>query len=1846
MRRFSSVILITLILLMFMSIRNLQPVYAEGVDYDGLIALGQNHTIALTKTGEIFAWGRNNYFQLGDGTDVSSSTPINITSRFNLNIGEVIIDVEAGGFHSAAITSEGRIFTWGANEDAGQLGDDTYINSDTPIDITTNFDLNLGEKIIEVDLGLYFSAAITSEGRVFTWGDNGNGQLGNNTITLSKIPIEITSNFELSLGETIVDVDLGYSHALAISSEHKVFSFGGNDYGQLGEGTTTNRFTPTDITSYFILNLGEVLSGVEAGYRHSIAFTSEGRVFTWGENSSFQLGDGTDVNKSIPTDITSGFNLADGEKIISANASSDYSGAVSSGGRVFMWGSNEYDKLATGDYSNDTPTDITDKFVLAYGEIVTFIDLGFACSSVITSTGDLYLWGDNSRGQIGDGTFEGKDSPTLISLNLAAPDTTAPTFDTIFDRTIEAGIYTDIDWSTYIVNAIDESGGILEKIEVEDNVLYDTLGIYTVTVKVVDESDNEEEKTFNVTVVDTTAPVITLNGDSTVYVEFEGTYTEDGATFSDNYDASGSAIVGGDIVDSSTLGEYIVTYNITDSNGNIAVEVKRTVIVQNTTVLTLEAIDDQTIEAGDYTDIDWSFLAKDETIIKITTGYFHTAAITSKGRIFTWGWNDFGQLGDGTTTSRYTPTEITINFNLNAEETVIEIISGYYHTVAITSEGRVFTWGYNAYGQLGDGTTTSRYTPTEITSNFNLNAGETVIAITVGMFHTATITSEGRVFTWGSNGHGQLGDGTITNRNTPTEITSNFYLDAGETVMEITAGDYHTAAITSKGRVFTWGYNPNGQLGDETTTERYIPTEITSNFNLNAGEIVIEITAGYGHTAAITSEGRVFTWGNNIYGQLGDGTTTSRYTLTEITNNFNLNIGETVIELTAGMFHTATITSEGRIFTWGYNEYGQLGDGTTTNRYAPTEITSNFSFNAGETVIENTAGQYHTAAITSQGRIFTWGYNHNGQLGDGTINDKYTPTEITSNFTFDETLTKVEVEDNVDYDTPGIYTVTVKLVDESLNETSQTFNVIVEDTTAPTFSVEIGYLELGDPIAEELRQYIYDIYDNFDENPHVDINETYINHYILGEYIAIITVTDLAGNATIKTMVVHIIDTTAPTFDGIADQTIETGDYIDIDWSILAKDETIIQISAGYAHTAAITSEGRIFTWGFNRSGQLGDGTATDRYTPIEITSYFDLNAGETIIEISAGEHHTAAITSEGRVFTWGNNCNKQLGDGTTTDRYTPTEITSYFNLNAGETIIGIAAGIFNTAAITSEGRVFTWGYNGHGQLGDGTTISRDTPAEITSNFNLNTGETIIEITAGQYHTAAITSEGRIFTWGSNGYGQLGDGTIINRETPTEITSNFNLNESETVIEITAGNYHTAIITSEGRAFTWGRNENGQLGDGTSNTDAHPMPTEITSNFILNAEEIVLTITAEYYHTAAITSQGRVFTWGYNISGQLGDGTTTDRYTPTEITSNFNLNAGETVIAITAGRDHTAAITSQGRILTWGGNFYGPLGDGTTTTRYIPADITSNITLDEITYDNSDGYLTTIEAIDNVDYDTPGIYTVTVKLVDESLNETSQIFNVTVVDTTAPTFDTIEDQVIEKGLSNIDWTTVIINETDNSDGVLTKIEVEDNVDHNTLGTYTVTVKLVDESLNEISQTFNVTVQDTIPPQVQLNPSLDSIELGSNYNDYGVTAIDVTNTEVTIEGTVDTNTPGVYILTYLVIDTSGNETRIVRHVTVYEETVDVEFVLESANTTIFKGEEYTDGGCKVYLDGNEQDCIIKESNLDTNTQGIYTITYSYIYREKEYTFNRYVFVVDDGVPLTLYYLYKEEEGIEL
>ena len=332
---------------------------------------------------------------------------------------------------------------------------------------------------------------------------------------------------------------------------------------------------------------------------------------------------------------------------------------------------------------------------------------------------------------------------------------------------------------------------------------------------------------------------------------------------------------------------------------------------------------------------------------------------------------------------------------------------------------------------------------------------------------------------------------------------------------------------------------------------------------------------------------------------------------------------------------------------------------------------------------------------------------------------------------------------------------------------------------------------------------------------------------------------------------------------------------------------------------------GMVYTWGGNDKGQLGDGSLVSRSSPA-ITS----GGGTNWKQVSAGNRHTAAIKTDGTLWTCGYNRAGRLGDGTISDRYSPGT-----TAGGGTNWKQVDCGFDHTAAIKTDGTLWTCGYNFYGPLGDGTTTQRSSPGTTAGG-----GTNWKQVACGKNYTAAVKTDGTLWTWGYNNSGALGDGTLTSRRSPGT-TAGGGTNWKQ----VACGDYYTtAAIKTDGTLWTWGYNGAGGLGDGTTTSRLSPVT---TAGGGTNWKQV----DCGSGHIAAVKTDGTLWCCGYNLRGDLGDGTATNKSSPVT-----TAGGGTNWKLVVCGYDHTAAIKTDGTLWTWGWNLRGQLGNGNASNTSSP----------------------------------------------------------------------------------------------------------------------------------------------------------------------------------------------------------------------------------------------------------------------------------------------------------------------
>ncbi|MGQ0829238.1 MAG: RCC1 domain-containing protein [Bacteroidota bacterium] len=347
----------------------------------------------------------------------------------------------------------------------------------------------------------------------------------------------------------------------------------------------------------------------------------------------------------------------------------------------------------------------------------------------------------------------------------------------------------------------------------------------------------------------------------------------------------------------------------------------------------------------------------------VAGGNLFSTFLCTNGTVHSTGFNAFGQLGDGTNVDKSTPVAVSSISN------IIAISSGAEHTLALQSNGEVWAWGYNAFGQLGDGNNGNSNLPVKVSNGSGNLTG--IVAVSAGDDHSLALDNLGRVWSWGRNANGQLGDGTSSDNNFAVLISTL------TNVAAITAGDATSMALRCDGTVWLWGSNEYGQLGDGTTIDKFIPTQEANGFtNIKA------IAFGGLHSLILNNTGTVYTCGNNFSGQLGNSLVTS------LIFSQAVNVPTNIVAIAGGFYHSLAIDNTGVVKAWGSNNYGQLGNNSLVSTNTAVTVTGLTG------IVSISAGQDHSLALKNDGTAWAWGRNDYGQLGDATTILRKTPVQV------------------------------------------------------------------------------------------------------------------------------------------------------------------------------------------------------------------------------------------------------------------------------------------------------------------------------------------------------------------------------------------------------------------------------------------------------------------------------------------------------------------------------------------------------------------------------------------------------------------------------------------------------------------------------------------------------------------------------------------------------------------------------------------------------------------------------------------------------------------------------------
>lgn len=904
---------------------------------------------------------------------------------------------------------------------------------------------------------------------------------------------------------------------------------------------------------------------------------------------------------------------------------------------------------------------------------------------------------------------------------------------------------------------------------------------------------------------------------------------------------------------------------------------------------------------------------------QVMGGTWFAAAVKNDGTLWTWGRNNFGQLGQGDLISRSSPVQVGSLTNWATASI------GYLAIAGIKQDGTLWTWGYNLRGQLGHNDTVHRSSPTQVGA---LTNWKTVDASFENMI---ALKTDNTLWTWGDNYFGQLGVGDHLYRSSPVQIGMFTAWDS------IYATQWSTFAISDNGELFACGYNDYGSLGfgDSLTggaggrsyltqigslTSWYgAGTRSTSNGGYPAASFIQQdltysggpvTTSGVitlGGVLNISNGGTSAATPNEAFNNLAPLQYTSRYASNMWTCGYNffgqlgldvsreqdrsspILVGNTPgwKQASASFSSTAAVKYDGTLWAWGRNNNGQLGLGDLISRSSPVQIGALTNW------AQIAVGQYNTAAIKTDGTLWTWGLNNFGQLGDAYASNRSSPVQVGAWTTWKQ----VAVHNHM-------------------------VAAIKTDGTLWTWGKNGGELGLGDTIHRS--------------------SPTQVGSLTNWKQVSC----GISHMAAIKT------DGTLWTWGSNFEGQLGTNNTTSLSSPVQIGSLTNwAYVSASTNTTAAVKTDGTLWIWGANYQGQLGLNLADT----VKVSSPVQIGSLTNWKTVTCGDECTMAIRMDGTAWSWGDNAHGQLGLGDTINRFIPVQMPqpqpNYNNVETSSDWINLSvdagdhfaifsetynpasnAGDFLTTDGTNTSWVplnvdptlsaWVWGNNLNFSLGLRVQIMQN---NASSPMLLRSATSWTELACGYYHGVGVKSDGTLWTWGYNQYGQIGvgDSGLPQKSYPVQV------NPATNWAQASAGYYSTYAIKQDGTLWTWGQNNLGQLGDGT--TVDKSIPVQIGS--LTNWKQIV----AGGQNVAAIKTDGTLWTWGYNNGGSLGDGTTTSKSSPVQIGSLTNWRA----VACAQSSSYMLAIKNDGTLWAWGTNAAGQLGDGTTTSTSSPIQIGS-----------------------------------------------------------------------------------------------------------------------------------------------------------------------------------------------------------------------------------------------------------------------------------------------------------------
>ncbi len=1309
------------------------------------------------------------------------------------------------------------------------------------------------------------------------WGANGGGQLGNGKTEASNLPIEPSNASETR------SVVAGKAFGLAQLASGEVTAWGNNEFGQLGNGGTESSQVPTPVClvaehrckAENRLGYPTEVKAIAAGEAFALALRTDGSVVTWGENSAGQLGDGNESQSDLPVSVKLP------ERAVAIAAAGKHSVAVLEGGEVWTWGANGSGQLGNGNTKgSDVPVPVclmAQEGVCPVADRLTgavTVAAGESFSLALLKDGTVRSWGAGAFGQLGNDSNSSSDVPVAVCEKperSCGPETQR----------------------RYLKEVTSIASGATHGIALLANGEVRAWG-----ANILGQLGDGNESTSEV-------PVEVKAGSG------GGALKEVSAIAAGGSDSSA-------LMRNGTIKDWGGNREGQLGDGNAPPPESCLGAPCNMTPVEVGAGLGGATALADGGEFSLAAGALPPTVSNVqpNTGPESggTEVTISGSHLIGVAIVKFGPFTASAIIGE-SPNSLTVLSPPGAGSQNVTVTTAAGTSPTVPGDEFVYrpgrgaeAWGGDTSGQLGNGTQTSTTRPVTVSEVSNVRS------LAAGYNHSLALLEDGEVVAWGKDTEGQLGNGAMeTDRTTRVPVCAAE--EPGCTnhlrgVSALAAGEAHSLALTSSGEVLAWGQDTRGQLGDGNLENSDVPVHVTLN------EPAVAIAAGEHFSVALTRNHTVEAWGQNNYGQLGDGEEGGEKDLPQLVK---LPAREPVVAIAAGGNKAFALLQSGRVMSWGESAYGALGDGVSGNKDIPVFVCtvaespcSTAHQLSGVTQVE--AGWAFGVALMSDGTLRSWGSNLTGELGDGKTTGSSIPVQV-------KNLTQVTAV------AAGGFFAIAELRNGTLMDWGQ--NVDGElgngETTGPEHCVNgwSGCSEL--PIAVKGVEQVTNLSPG-------------LHHAVIGSA-AVGTVPapsvsnvqpntgTVAGGTTVTISGTNLASATVVQFGGkpAASVRVDSASMITAvspEGSNGPVEVSVATPSGDAGAQFTYRPLGNVAAWGENQVGELGDGTFSGPETcepefvfcskhPIPVEGLPEA------IQLAGGSEFSYALLKSGKMMSWGNNVAGELGIGSAEGQSRPTSISTLSGVTA------MSAG-YNYGLAVANGAVDSWGLGEQGQLGLGPTqVISLSPKEVSGLSS------ITAVAAGGEISVALRSNGEVWAWGENRYGELGDGTTSGPERCSSNTpcSNYPVMVSglSEAVAVAAGKTFAMALLSDGTVMTWGRDNFGQLGNGKFEKSDLPVKVDGLAG--------VTAIAAKGNDAYALLSNGTVMAWGDDFRGELGGGKIETSNVPIHVSG---LN---TVTQLATGSTNCLALLADGTVWAWGDNRFGQIGDGSSAAdAYTPVE--------------------------------------------------------------------------------------------------------------------------------------------------------------------------------------------------------------------------------------------------------------------------------------------------------------------